>query len=144
MEIKDFAAALRAMAENADVLAERHDVAKMAQLQRDAAEHAVKVSRDADLIDELRRQVQAMGCSLDAIGRLRRNVHTEPADAAQVLADALLVIGHRCSTYRAPAECRTEPSMTRGAPYGADAWCAQCVARDALERVDALGVEDQT
>lgn len=91
MEITDFAAALRAMADNVDVLAERHDVKDMAQLRRDAAQHEAERRRDADLIDELRRQVAASGRTLDAIGKLRVMADYQRSAAIQILADALLL-----------------------------------------------------
>lgn len=140
MEIQDFAAALRAMADNVDVLAERHDVAKMARLQQLVVEQSGKAQRDTDLIDELRRQVQAMGRSLDAIGRLRKNHLAEPADSVQILAEALLIIGGTgCSSYHSGWSCRQERSgRSRVAECTAEAWCPECVARDALERAGAL------
>lgn len=141
MEIKDFSAALRAMADDVDVLAERHDVAQIARLRREADERAVLARRDGDLIDELRRQVQFMGRSLDAIGRMRKNHLTEPADAVQILVEALLVVQGPCSNYTGPASCRDYRHRTRGARYAADAWCGPCVTRDALERVGALPQE---
>lgn len=137
-EIIDFAKALRLLADNAEALSERHDVAQMARLRHEADERAVLARRDGDLIDELRRQVQSMGRSLDAIGRLRKNQLTHPADAVQILADALLVIDGPCSNYTGPASCREYRHRTRGAKYTAEAWCDQCVARDALERAGAL------
>lgn len=124
MEITDFAAALRAMAGK-------------------VADQAVDSRRDADLIDELRRQLSAAHRSLDAIGRMRKQVLTMKApDAVQILCDALLVIDGPCANYIPDSwTCRTEGvGKTRGAKYGAEAWCAQCVARDALERV---GITEQ-
>lgn len=145
-EISDFANALRQMADNADHLSERHDVAGMAGLRRQVEEQAVKARRDSDLIDELRRQVKAMGRSLDGIGRMRKNVlalKTTDADAAQILAEALFVLDGPCAHYVPDSwTCRTEGvGKTRGARYGADAWCVQCVVRDALERAGALPPE---
>lgn len=135
MEIQDFAAALRAMAGNVDVLADRHDVAKMAQLQQLVVEQSAKAQRDADLIDELRRQVVAMGRSLDAIGRLRR---TGNGSSHTIFGDALLILaGARCSRYTS-GSCRDNPGLTRTAAGTADATCSECVAGDALERVGAL------
>lgn len=139
MEISDFAGALRQMADNALLVAERHDVAEIAALRRQVEEQAVKAQRDGDLINELRRQARAMGRSLDAIGRLRESVKAEPADAVQILGDALLLIaGERCSTFTS-GSCRNGTSgKVRGAKYGADAWCEPCIAFDALERAGAL------
>jgi hypothetical protein len=74
MEISDFAGALRQMADNALLVAERHDVAEIAALRRQVEEQAVKAQRDGDLIDELRRQVKMMGRSLDGVGRMRKGV----------------------------------------------------------------------
>lgn len=146
MEINDFSAALRAMADNADTLANRHDYVQIAGLLKDVNDQAVKIQRDQDLIDELRRQVAAMGRSLDAIGRMRKHVLAmKTPDAVQVLVEALLVIDGPCATYIPDSwTCRTEGvGRTRGAKYGAEAWCTQCVARDALERAGALPpVED--
>lgn len=143
IQMKDFAGALRQMANDADWLAERHDVADMADLRRQVHEQAVKARRDSDLIDELRRQLAAMGRSLDAISRLRRNAQIAPADKGtviKVLAEALLVIDGPCDNYIPDSwTCRTEGvGRTRGARYSAEAWCVQCVARDALERAGAL------
>lgn len=139
MEIKDFAAALRQMAANADDLADRHDVAKMASLRSLVEAQTAKADRDSDLIDELRRQVSAMGRMLDAIGRTRKNVMFGDKDAVQVLTEALLVIAGEvhCESFMSPGSCRTA-GRTRGARYTDDAWCATCVARDALERAGAL------
>jgi hypothetical protein len=137
-EIVDFASALRQMADNAEALSERHDVADMAALRRQVTEQAVKAQRDGDLIDELRKQLQVMGRSLDAIGRMRKHVLAMKApDAVQILAEALLVIGDRCASFMSPASCRTA-GRVRGAKYGDEKWCDQCVARDALERAGAL------
>lgn len=146
MEIADLAAALRGMAGNVDVLAERHDVKDMAQLRREAAEHEVARRRDADLIDELRRQLKSTWRSLDAIGGLRKIVLTghAPADVVQILADALIILaGPRCSTYTS-GSCRDANSgKTRGARFTAYAWCGECVAWDALERAGVDLGEDQ-
>jgi hypothetical protein len=137
-EIIDFAKALRLLADNAEALSVRHDIAQMAALRRQVSEQSAKALRDSDLIDELRRQVTAMGRSLDAIGRLRKNLLTNPADAVQILVDALLMVDGPCSNYTGPASCRDYRHRTRGAKYAADAWCGHCVARDALERAGAL------
>lgn len=137
MEIQDFAAALRAMADNVDVLADRHDVKDMAQLRRDAAQHEVDRRRDQDLIDELRRQLAAVTRYVDGIARLRRTM--VPGDTETVLAEALILIaGERCSSFT--SGCCADAGLTRGAKYGAEAWCTECVARDALERAGALPV----
>lgn len=138
MEIVDFANALRAMAGNVDVLAERHDVKDMAQLRRDAAQHEVDRRRDADLIDELRRQLAATTRYVEGIARLRRSI--VPGDTEAVLAEALMVIDGHCTNFTAGGRC-PDSSRSRNAPYAADAWCAPCVARDALERVGALPAE---
>lgn len=140
MEITDFAAALRGMADNADVLAKRHDVADMARLRRQVADQAVDSQRDADLIDELRRQAAGMGRSLDAIARLRG---TDIRSAVTIFGDALMLLAGPCANYIPDSwTCRTEGvSRTRGARPGTAAWCVQCVARDALERA-GVGVED--
>lgn len=75
------------------VVAERHDVAEVAALRRQVEEQAVKAQRDGDLIDELRRQVRAMGRSLDGIGRLRKGVLAlKSSDAVQILVEALFVV----------------------------------------------------
>lgn len=138
MEITDFAAALRGMADNVDVLADRHDVKDMAQLRRDAAQHEADRRRDADLIDELRRQVAASGRTLDAIGKLRVMADYQ---RIQVTVEALLLIGRDgCSNYTS-GSCRDYRHRTRGAVATADAWCGECVARDALERA-GVRVED--
>lgn len=141
MEIQDFAGALRQMADNALLVAERHDVAEIAGLRRQVEEQAVKAQRDGDLIDEQRRQVRAMGRSLDGIGRMRKGVLAmKTPDAVQILAEALFVLDGPCSNYVPDSwTCRTEGvGRTRGARYGAEAWCPQCVAHDALERAGAL------
>lgn len=137
-EINAFAAALREMADEADRLAKRHDMVQVAGLLRDVNDQAAKIQRDQDLIDELRRQVAAYGRSLDAIGRMRRHVLDMKApDAVQVFAEALVLIaGERCSSFTS-GTCG-HAGRTRGAPYLADAWCHECIARDALERVGAL------
>lgn len=138
-EIVDFAAALRQMADNADQLADRHDVAEMAALRRQVDEQAAKARRDADLIAELRRQVTAAWRSLDAIGRMRKNVLAlKESDAVQILAEALMVIDRDCDNYTGPSTCREDASRTRRAEFTADAWCDPCVARDALERAGAV------
>jgi hypothetical protein len=140
-EISDFARMLRRAADDADALAERHDLRHMAQLCQQVDEQAVKAQRDSDLIDELRRQVRAMGRSLDGIGRLRKGVLAlKETDAVQILAEALFVLDGPCANYIADSwTCRTEGvGRTRGARYGAEAWCHQCVAHDALERAGAL------
>jgi hypothetical protein len=141
IEISDFAGGLRQMADNADRLSERHDVAEMAGLRRQLEEQAVKARRDADLIAELRRQARSMNRSLDGIGRLRRGVLNGDVDAVQILADALLVLDGPCENYTA-GSCRHHPGRTRGASFTAEAWCGPCVARDALERAGLVG-EDQ-
>lgn len=138
MEIKDFSAALRAMARNVDVLAERHDVAQMAQLRQEAADHVVQTRRHQDLIEELRRQVAAMERSLDGIGRMRRTVEADPLAAVPVLVEALMVIYGECENYTGSASCRVHSGRTRRADCAVEAWCEQCVARDALERAGAL------
>lgn len=141
IEISDFAGGLRQMADNADRLSERHDVAEMAGLRRQVEEQAVKARRDADLIDELRRQAKSLGRSLDGIGRLRKSVLRGDADVVQILADALLVLDGPCTIYTA-GSCRDHPGRKRGAPFTAEAWCEPCVARDALTRA-GLVREDQ-
>lgn len=135
-EIADFAAALRQMADNADRLSERHDVAGMAQLRQQVEEQATQAQRDADLIDELRRQLATCAMRLDAIGTLRKNVLTgaRPFDVVQILGDALLILAGSCASYTGPSSCRDDPGRTRVAEYAADSWCESCVARDALER----------
>lgn len=140
MEIKDFSAALRAMADNADTLADRHDYVQIAGLLKDVNDQAVKIRRDQDLIDELRKQVEVMGRSLDAIGRMRKHVLAmKTPDAVQIFAEALMVIGSQCENLTSALGCRSASSgKTRGAHYGADRWCYPCVARDALERAGAL------
>jgi hypothetical protein len=141
MEISDFAGALRQMADNADQLGERHDVAEIAALRRQVEEQAVKAQRDGDLIDELRRQVKMMGRSLDGVGRMRKGVLAlKSSDAVQILAEALFVLDGPCANYIPDSwTCRTEGvGRTRAAKYGAEAWCPQCVAHDALERAGAL------
>lgn len=45
---------------------------------------------------------------------------------------ALTLIGTDCANYRAHYTCVTA-GRTRDAQYGADRWCEQCIARDALE-----------
>lgn len=143
VNIQDFAAALRQMADNADRVAEYHDVAEMDQLRVAVADQAAKAERDADLIAELRRQVISMGRSLDAIGRLRLSVLDGDRSAVQILADALLVISGPCRNFAGTASCRDEGSgRTRGGEYGATCWCDPCIARDALKRADpALELE---
>lgn len=64
---------------------DHHD---MAQLRRDAAEHVVERRRDADLIDELRRQLAAVTRYVDGITRMRRTI--VPGDTEAVLAEALI------------------------------------------------------
>lgn len=143
-EIRDFAGALRQMADNADQLAERHDLRHVAQLHQMIDDQSAAARRNQDLVDELRRQVAGMGRSLDTIGRIRKSVLTghAPADVVQILVDALVILaGVRCSSFTS-GSCRSATSgKTRGAPYLADAWCTECVARDALERA-GVGVED--
>lgn len=140
MEITDFAAALRGMADNADKLAERHDVLEIAGLRRAVDDQAAKISRDQDLIDELRRQLAAVTRYVDGIARMRRTI--VPGDTEAVLAEALMLIaGDRCSSFTS-GSCRSATSgKTRGAPYMAEAWCDECIARDALERA-GVGIED--
>lgn len=139
LEVSDFAGVLRLMADNADHLAQRHDVAEMAGLRRRVAEQEVQVRRDADLIAELRRQLQSVWRQLDSIGRIRKLVLVgEAADGVQILVDALLILaGERCSTYTS-GSCRDDRGRTRTAECTADAWCGECVAHDALERAGAL------
>jgi hypothetical protein len=55
--------------------------------------------------------------------------------------DALLLIAgpppHCSSSTTESHACRQPTSgRTRGARYGADAWCDQCIAVDALERME--------
>jgi hypothetical protein len=135
----DFAADLRQMAAHAEQLAERQDVASVAELRRDLQQRNDQVDRDGDLIAELRRQVEVMGRSLDGIGRMRKGTLAGDQAAVQILTDALLIIaGDRCAAFTS-GSCRSVGAgKTRGAPYGADAWCEQCVARDALERAGAV------
>lgn len=137
-EIADFAGALRQMADNAEALAERHDIAEIAGLRRQVDGQAARAQRDADLIDELRRQLLAHGNSLDAIGRLRKSVLAgdRPADVVQILVDALLLIDGGCESFTS-GRCR-DAGRIRFAPYTAEAWCQSCVAHDALERAGAL------
>lgn len=144
-EIRDFAGALRQMADNADQLADRHDLRYIAQLHQRIDEQSATVRRKLDLVDELRRQLASSNRSLDAIASLRRNALTSPGDKSgviQVLADALVLLaGDRCSSFTS-GSCRSATSgKTRRAPYLADAWCTECVARDALERA-GVRVED--
>lgn len=138
MEITDFAAALRGMADNADELAQRNDVLKVAGLLRAVDDQAVKIRRDEDLIDELRRQLAAVTRYVDGIAQMRRTI--VPGDTEAVLAEALILIaGERCSSFTS-GTCG-HAGRTRGAPYLADAWCHECIARDALERA-GVRVED--
>jgi hypothetical protein len=139
MQLGDFANALRQMADNADKLSERHDVAQMAALRAEVDTQAAKAQRDSDLIAELRRQVEVMGRSLDGIGRMRKAVLAGDQAAVQILADALLVLDGDCATYTR-GSCRNS-SRRRSALFTADAWCERCVARDALERAGALTPE---
>lgn len=144
-EIADFAAALRQMADNAEYLAERHDVAEVAVLRALVEEQAAKAQRDSDLIDELRRQVGGTVRALDAIGQMRRHVlNMKAPDAVQVFTDALLIIaGTGCSNYTSRS-CRDASSgRTRTAAFSAEAWCQECVAADALERAGlAAGIRN--
>lgn len=134
----DFAAALRQMAAHAEQLAERHDVASVAELRRDLQQRNDQVDRDADLIAELRKQVEVMGRSLDGIGRMRKGTLAGDQAAVQILTEALFVLDGRCEHFTA-GSCRSATSgKTRGARFGADAWCGSCVARDALERAEAV------
>lgn len=142
MEITDFAAALRQMAANADLVAERHDVTKVAVLQRLIDQQDAQMQRNADLIDELRRQVAASGRTLDAIGKLRVMADYQRSATLQILADALLLISrHGCSNYTR-GSCRDYRHRTRGAAATADAWCEECVALDALERAGVRVAEE--
>jgi hypothetical protein len=138
-EIPDFADALRQMAANADRLAERVDLREVAGLRRQVEEQASKAERDADLIAELRRQVEAMGRSLDAIGRMRKRMQMgDAADGVQILVDALqLAARDGCENFADGWSC-SGAGRTRGAMYAAKAWCLPCVARDGLERAGAL------
>lgn len=137
-ELIDFAGALRQMAANAETLANRHDLRHVAQLYQQVDDQAAAARRNADLVTELRRQVEAMGRVLDGIGRMRRVALNGDQAAVQILADALFVIDGQCEHFTS-SSCRSDTSgKTRGAPYLADAWCMPCVARDALERAGAL------
>lgn len=139
-EIRDFAVAMRQMADNVELLAERHDVAEMGRLREAVAAHAVQARRDADLVEELRRQNVVMGRSLDAIGRLRKTVVFGDRAAVQILADALLLIEGQCSNYTTADGCTSESSgRVRGAATDADSWCDECIARDALTRAGYRG-----
>lgn len=134
--IGEFAGVLRAMADLADRLATRHDVAQMAELQDAVHQAEATAVRDGDLIAELRRQAEAMGRSLDTIGRSRSRVSSP--GGTQVLVDALLVIGIDCSNYTGGHTCVEDGGRARGANALADAWCSGCVARDALTRTGVL------
>lgn len=140
MSVKDFADALRQMADNADRVAERHDVAKIGRLQDLVLTQRNQAERDADLIAELRKQVEAMGRSLDAISQLRKTVLVDQhacLPRVQILADALLLIGEdHCESFTGSWSCRDEGSgkTRRGGGGTAGLWCDSCVARDALER----------
>jgi hypothetical protein len=77
-----------------------------------------------------------MGRSLDAIARLRG---TDIRSAVTIFGDALILLaGDRCSTFTSGSCSSGTSGKTRGAKYGADAWCSECIARDALERAGAL------
>lgn len=134
LTVHDFAAALRQMADNADRVADRHDIAKMARLQDLALTLKNQAQRDAGLIAELRRQAASMARSLDGIARAIVKVD---GDDVKILADALLLIseGFGCRNFTGSHSCRDDSSgKDRRSPYGADAWCSPCIARDALER----------
>lgn len=130
-----FADALRQMAENADRVADRHDIAKMDRLQNLVLTQRSQAQRDADLIAELRRQAEAMGRSLDGIGKLRKIAMVDDCvrDVVQILTDALLIIGEQgCSNY-VGSSCQRS-GRGRRAEFTAERWCDECIARDALER----------
>lgn len=132
--VEDFANALRQMAENADRVAERHDVAEMDQLHVKIGVLQAKASRDGDLIAELRKHVEVMGRSLDGIGKMLRTVS---GDDVKILADALLLISEdHCESFTGHWSCRDEGSgkVRRGSVGTAGLWCDSCIARDALER----------
>jgi len=134
LSVTGFADALRQMAANADRVADRHDIAKMARLQDLVAAQRDQAQRDADLIAELRRQAVAMGRSLDGIGKMLRTV---PGDDVKILADALLLISEqRCESFTGSWSCRDERSgKSRRSEHGTcGVWCDPCIARDALER----------
>lgn len=137
-EIIDFAGELRQMARNAEALAERHDIAEIAGLRRQVEEQAAKAQRDSDLIGELRRQVESMSRSFDALRRLRKGALGAGPPAVEILADALLNINDGCESFTS-GSCREAGSgKTRTPLFTADAWCNSCVAHDALERAGAL------
>lgn len=142
-EIRDFAAALRGMADNVDIIADRHDVTEVVRLRESLDEHMVRARRDGDLIDELRRHAEIMGRRLDAIGKLRRNalVGERAGDVVEILADALLLIAEdRCASFTTPEGCLSPTTgRVRGAKFGAEAWCDACIARDALVRAGYRG-----
>jgi hypothetical protein len=134
LSVNDFASALRQMADNADRVADRHDVAEMDQLHVKIGILTARAQRDGDLIAELRRQAVSMGRSLDGIGKMLRTVS---GDDVKILADALLLISEdRCANFTGSWSCRSDGSgKSRRGPYGTSAlWCDPCVARDALER----------
>jgi hypothetical protein len=147
LNIEDFAAGLREMADNADRVAKYHDVAEMDQLR--VANVAAKITgqRNGDLIAELRRQVEAMGRSLDAIGTLRRSALAgeDSPRMVQILADALLIIAaDHCESFTGSHSCRDEGSgKNRTGDFGsAGLWCDPCIALDALKRAEpALELE---
>ena len=61
------------------------------------------------------------------------NGEVHPADLAAVQADdALLDALRLCETFTSGRCLDPNSGRTRGAEYGADAWCAPCVAADAL------------
>lgn len=45
--------------------------------------------------------------------------------------EALEAIGRNCTAFTGNTNC-VNSGRTRGAPYTADAWCDQCIAREAL------------
>jgi hypothetical protein len=139
LALTDFADALRQMAENADKVADQHDIAKMARLQDLVAVLRDKAQQDADLIAELRRRVASAGRALDGISQLRGKAlkGDQSGSVVDILADALLLISEDgCESFIEPWSCRDEESgRNRSDPLGTSGlWCDACVARDALER----------
>lgn len=62
-------------------------------------------------------------------------VHTDTTTEARIgrLRAALTLIGTDCANYWGGTNCVTNGGRTPDAQYGADRWCDQCIARDALE-----------
>lgn len=87
----------------------------------------------SDTLTDLQTVQQQLDQARDIAVRLEQE-NARMVDALQ------LISRHGCESFVAPYNCQWG-GLTRGANYGADAWCDPCIALDALAAAPVDGAE---